>query len=65
MMKEKRIAQLEICMNELKAVSVLYKQASPAWILIQATWCHLKSIHHLEAETKFDSKTLGAKDEEA
>lgn len=59
-----RIDGLETIMHQLKRVSSFYVPSSPAWVLIQAAWGHINSLHHLEAKTNFDENTLGVKDTE-
>lgn len=58
-MKVKRIKMLMDCLVNLQEIKNEYIGASPAWILINAAQGHLKSVHHLEAETNFDEETLG------
>lgn len=58
-MKEKRIEDLDNAINQLIYLSTLYRKASPAWILIQAAWGHIHSVHHLEKDTAFCEETLG------
>jgi hypothetical protein len=62
-MKNKRIKMLKECLNKINEIQGFYIAVSPAWILIQTAKGHLTSVHHLEAETKFDEETLGVKDE--
>lgn len=59
-----RIDELEVVMHHLKKASSFYIPSSPAWVLIQAAWGHINSLHHLEAKTNFDENTLGVKDTE-
>lgn len=60
-LKKERVKMLDECIQKIFEVSKIYMPASPAWTLIQSSWGHLKSVHHLETETKFDSHTLGVK----
>lgn len=60
-LKEDRIRMLDEIIKKIKEVSILYKEASPGWVLLQAAYGHINSIHHLESETKFSEKTLGVK----
>jgi len=62
--REDRIRMLNELMKKIKEVSKIYREASPAWILLQAAYGHINSIRHLEAETNFDEKTLGVKFQE-
>lgn len=61
LLKEERIEMLDETINKIKEVSMLYTKASPGWTLIQASWGHINSLRHLEAETNFDEKTLGVR----
>ena len=60
-MKEKRIASLKECMAKLKEAQEPYVGGSSAWVLLQSAFGYVTSLHHLEAETKFDEETLGVK----
>lgn len=59
-MKESRLKNIEDCLFYLKELSTSYKPASPGWILIQAAYGHLKSVHYLE-KSEFQEETLGVK----
>lgn len=60
-MKEKRIEMLKECMKKIKEVQDCYLGAHSGWVLLQAAYGHVTSLHHLEAETQFDEETLGVK----
>lgn len=60
-MKEQRIKMLEECIAKIKEVQACYLGAHSAWVLLQAAYGHVTSLHHLEAEANFDEETLGVK----
>lgn len=62
-MKENRIKMLIECMLIIQELQKSYTPASPGWILLQAAYGHVKSLHHLEDETVFDEEILGVKRE--
>jgi hypothetical protein len=64
-MKQQRIKMLKECMEKIKAIQDCYLGAHSGWVLLQAAHGHVMSLHHLEAETTFDEKTLGVKGSEA
>ncbi len=59
--KKLRLDALESCTTAIKTLSQCYNPVSPAWILLQAAFGHINSIHHLESDTTFDEETLGVK----
>jgi hypothetical protein len=61
--KKSRIDLVGNCIKNIKDLSMLYRQASPAWVLILAAYEHINSLHHLEISENFDKKTLGAKND--
>jgi hypothetical protein len=58
-MKNERIELLKKILLDLEIAKNEYIKVSPAWILINTAQGHVKSLHHLEAETSFDEETLG------
>jgi hypothetical protein len=61
--KKLRVDLIDNCMKNLQNLSTFYNLGSPAWVLIQAAFGHIKSIRHLEEDSNFDEETLGAKNE--
>lgn len=61
LLKEERIEMLAETLNKIKELSLIYKEGSPAWVLIQASFGHIKSVHYLESEANFDEETLGVR----
>jgi hypothetical protein len=51
------------CMDMMEVLKNEYSPASSAWILIHAAKGHIKSLHYLDCESKFDPETLGVKNE--
>lgn len=62
-MKDHRVKMLREIMEKMKEVQTSYEPASSGWVLLQASWGHVMSLHHLESETHFSDKTLGVKDD--
>jgi hypothetical protein len=62
-MKEDRIKDIVDAIDAIKDLQKYYMGGSPAWILLQNAWGHLKSIHHLETVDAFNPSTLGVKGE--
>ena len=59
-MKEKRIEMIKMMMDSVKKIQESYIQGSSGWALLQAAWSPLMVMHHIEAETIFDDKIIGA-----
>jgi hypothetical protein len=57
--KEDRIELLSKCVDLLIRIKDCYQYGFPGHLLTQAALAHIRSAHHLEAETNFDNITLG------
>lgn len=63
--KEKHLKLMLDTMVNLQEIKNNYIPASPGWILANTAQGHLKSLHHLCAETNFDDETLGVRNVES
>jgi hypothetical protein len=61
--KKSRIDLVGNCIKNINDLSMLYRQASPAWVLILAAYENINSLHHLEISENFDKTTLGVKND--
>jgi hypothetical protein len=63
-LKTARVECMKEVLTHLNSLKEFYMGGSPAWVLIQNAWGHVKSVLHLETETNFDAYTLGVKGSE-